>query len=64
MYNDTRHTMGMNKERLKLIVRNLDLLIQSLKEELEDIPEVSYESTSSYIEDDVDEYYTEDEEDV
>jgi hypothetical protein len=54
----------MNNERLKLIVRNLDLLVQSLKEELEDIPEVSYESRSLYIEDDVDEYYTEDEEDV
>jgi hypothetical protein len=54
----------MNKERLKLIVRNMDLLVQSLKEELDDAPEVSYESTSSYVEDDVDEYYTEDGEDV
>lgn len=54
----------MNKERLKLIVRNLDLLVQYLKEELEDVPEVSYESTCSYVEDDVDEYYNEDEEDV
>ena len=54
----------MNKERLKLIVRNLDLLVQSLKEELDDVPEISYDSTSSYVEDDVDEYYTEDEEDV
>lgn len=54
----------MNKERLKLIVRNLDLLVQSLKEELEDVQEDSYESTSSYVEDDVDEYYNEDEEDV
>jgi hypothetical protein len=52
----------MNNERLKLIVRNLDLLVQSLKEELEDVPEVSYETTSSYVEDDVDEYYTEDDE--
>ena len=54
----------MNKERLKLIVRNMDLLVQSLKEELDDVPEISYDSTSSYVEDDVDEYYTEDEEDV
>jgi hypothetical protein len=54
----------MNKERLKLIVRNMDLLVQSLKEELDDIPEVSYDGTSSYVEDDVDEYYAEDEEDV
>lgn len=57
-----RHTIGMNNERLKLIVRNLDLLVQSLKEELEDVPEVSYETTSLYVEDDVDEYYTEDDE--
>ena len=57
-----RHTIGMNNERLKLIVRNLDLLVQSLKEELEDVPEVSYETTSSYVEDDIDEYYTEDDE--
>jgi hypothetical protein len=57
-----RHTIGMNNERLKLIVRNLDLLVQSLKDELEDVPEVSYDTTSSYVEDDVDEYYTEDDE--
>jgi hypothetical protein len=53
----------MNKERLKLIVRNMDLLVQSLKEELDDIPEVSYENITSYL-DDADEYYTEDDEDV
>ena len=53
----------MNNERLKLIVRNLDLLVQSLKEELEDVPEVSYQNIPSYL-NDVDEYYTEDEEDV
>ena len=53
----------MNKERLKLIVRNMDLLVQSLKEELDDIPELSYENITSYL-DDADEYYTEDDEDV
>ena len=53
----------MNKERLKLIVNNLDLLVQSLKEELIDTPFPSYENITSYL-DDVDEYYTEDEEDV
>jgi hypothetical protein len=54
----------MNKERLKLIVSNLDLLVQSLKEELIDSPEISYENITSYL-DDADEYYTEeDEEDV
>ena len=53
----------MNAERLKLIVRNLDLLVQSLKEELDDVPEVSYQNIVPYL-DDVDEYYTGDEEDV
>lgn len=53
----------MNKERLKLIVRNMDLLVQSLKEELDDAPEISYENITPYL-DDVDEYYTEDDEDV
>ena len=53
----------MNAERLKLIVRNMDLLVQSLKEELNDFPEVSYQNIVSYL-DDVDEYYTGDEEDV
>jgi hypothetical protein len=53
----------MNAERLKLIVKNMDLLVQSLKEELNDFPEVSYQNIVPYL-DDVDEYYTEDEEDV
>ena len=53
----------MNAERLKLIVRNMDLLVQSLKEELNDFPEVSYQNIVSHL-DDVDEYYTGDEEDV
>jgi len=54
----------MDKEKIKLIVRNMDLLVQSLKQEIEDFPEISYESIVPYIEDDVDEYYVEDEEDV
>jgi hypothetical protein len=54
----------MNKEKVKLIVRNMELLVQSLKEEIEDVPVVSYENIAPYIEDDVDEYYVEDDEDV
>jgi hypothetical protein len=54
----------MNKERLKLIVRNLDLLVQSLKEEIEDVSENHHENFSSYIDDDVDEYYEEEIENV
>jgi len=53
----------MDSERLKLIVKNMELLVQSLKKEIEDVPisVVSYEDLVPYIEDDVDEYYTEDE---
>lgn len=53
----------MNNEKVKLIVRNMELLIQSLKEEIEDVPVVSYENIAQYVEDDVDEYYIEGEED-
>ena len=50
----------MNQERLKLIVQNLDLLIQSLKKEIEDVPEYDYQKIVSYIEEDPDlEYYDE-----
>lgn len=52
----------MNKEKVKLIVRNIELLVQSLKEEIEDVPEINYENNAPYIEDDVDEYYVEGEE--
>jgi hypothetical protein len=54
----------MNKERLKLIVKNLDLLVQSLKEEIQDVSEDHYENFSSYLDDDVDEYYEEELENV
>jgi len=54
----------MNREKVKLIVRNMELLIGSLKKELEEPPDHNYEEIFSYIEDDVDEYYVEDEEDV
>tara|TARA_R110000868_G_scaffold6275_7_gene35772 strand:- start:178 stop:339 length:162 start_codon:yes stop_codon:yes gene_type:complete len=47
----------MNKEKVKLIVRNLDLLITSLKEEIDAEVEHQYEEIVSYIEDDVDEFY-------
>lgn len=51
----------MNKEKIKLIVHNMDLLVQSLKEEIQDFPDISYEDIVPYIEDDVDEYYVEEE---
>lgn len=49
----------MNQERLKLIVHNLELLVESLKSEIEEKPEYTYEEIVPYIEDDVDEYYSE-----
>lgn len=51
----------MNQERLKLIVHNLELLVNSLKEEICEPPSYKYEEIASYIEDDVDEYYVEEE---
>ena len=49
----------MNQERLKLIVHNLELLVQSLKEEIQDTSNYSYEEIAPYIEDDDLEYYDE-----
>ena len=53
----------MNQEKLKLIVKNLELLVQSLKEELDlnDRPEYSYEQISPYVQD-YDEVFYDDEE--
>jgi hypothetical protein len=52
----------MDREKVKLIVRNMELLVQSLKSELEEQPDYNYEEIVSYIEDDIDEYYVEEEE--
>ena len=54
----------MDREKVKLIVRNMELLLGSLKKELEEPSNHNYEEIISYIEDDVDEYYVEDQEDV
>jgi hypothetical protein len=55
----------MNQERLKLIVHNLELLVNSLKEEIQDqSADYNYGEIASYIENDVDEYYVEGEDDV
>ncbi len=54
----------MNKEKVKLIVRNLELLVQSLKEELEveDKPDYNYEDITPYIEDYDEVFYDDDNE--
>jgi hypothetical protein len=52
----------MNKEKIKLIVRNLELLVQSLKEELdlEDRPQYNYEEITTHLSD-YDEVFYDDE---
>ena len=50
----------MNKEKVKLIVKNLELLVQSLKEELEDTPEYNYEEIKNHIQDYDEVFYDED----
>lgn len=51
----------MNKERLKLIVKNLDLLVQSLKEELnlDESKKYDYAQISSYVDEYEPDYYEE-----
>jgi len=49
----------MNQEKVKLIVRNMELLVRSLKQELEDPPSISYEEVSPYLVDDDIEFYEE-----
>lgn len=51
----------MNQERIKLIIRNMELLVNALKEEIKDPVIPNYEEVVSYYdENDVDEYYSED----
>jgi hypothetical protein len=51
----------MNKEKLKLIVRNLELLVESLKDELmsDERSTLNYEEIAPYL-DDYDEVFEED----
>ncbi len=54
----------MNNEKLKLIVKNLELLVQSLKEELdlEDKHQYNYEEIASHLTDYDEVFYEEDDE--
>ncbi len=56
----------MNKERLKLIVKNMELLVQSLKDELEleleETTDYNYNEIVSHINDYDEVYYDEDNE--
>lgn len=38
--------MTMNRERVKLIIHNMELLIQSLKDELKEEPKSVFEKTN------------------
>ena len=52
----------MNRERIKLIVRNMELLVNALKEEIKDPVVPNYQEVVSYYDkNDVDEYYDENE---
>jgi hypothetical protein len=51
----------MNQEKLKLIVNNLELLVRSLKEEIQEPIEYKYEQIAPYVKD-YDEIYDPNEE--
>jgi hypothetical protein len=53
----------MNPEKVKLIIHNLEILLESLKQEIQEPLKCEYEEIVPYIEEDVDEYYVEGEED-
>jgi hypothetical protein len=49
----------MNREKLKLIVHNMELLVRSLKEELQESSNINYEEVAPYLMDDDIEFYEE-----
>jgi hypothetical protein len=65
VYYVRRYHSKMNTEKVNLIIRNMELLIQSLKEEIAESAPYNYEEIISYIDEiDVDEYYSEEDENV
>ncbi len=60
MYNDKRYYYSMDQERLRMIVHNLELLVNSLKEEIKEPADYQTNEMTPYInEEDIDEYYSE-----
>ncbi len=60
MYNDKRYYYSMDQERLRMIVHNLELLVNSLKEEIKEPSDYQTNEMTPYInEEDIDEYYSE-----
>jgi len=50
----------MNREKIKLIVHNMELLVLSLKQELQEESQVNYEEITPYLMDQDIEFYEED----
>jgi hypothetical protein len=49
----------MNREKIKLIVHNMELLVRTLKEELQEPSNMTYEEVAPYLIDDDIEFYEE-----
>ena len=54
----------MDQQKVKKIIQNIELLLDLLKKEMDGKVESHEHHFVSYIEDDVDEYYSEDDDDV
>jgi hypothetical protein len=49
----------MNRDKVKLIVRNMELLVRALKEEIGDSPKLKYEETTPNLNHYEPDYYEE-----
>jgi hypothetical protein len=54
-----RHKNLMDNEKVKLIVRNMELLVNALKEELKEPENKTYQESCSYIDEYEPDYYEE-----
>ena len=59
MYNSKDSITQMNKEKIKLIVRNMELLVDALKQELNEDEPVEEISTVPFEDSDYDEVFSE-----
>lgn len=49
----------MNREKVKLIIHNMELLVRSLKQEMQEPSNMNYEEVAPYLIDDDIEFYEE-----
>jgi hypothetical protein len=49
----------MNREKVKLIIHNMELLVRSLKQEMQEPSNMNYEEVAPYLVDDDIEFYEE-----